>query len=1047
MMKYLRYIALAGILLLAAACAEKENIPAIPTDNTAESAGKVKLKFSIVAPTSVKTKADIDANPDLDNIYVAVFSASGFFNEWVPATIENTTEVNYDGTAATKYELTVSLTMSESRLRVHFIGNCPEKFKSAPPITGISAQDLEEIVMSKIRSQITDTHNDGYWQKVLLPKGIKAQTTVDEFGTEVYATDPVTGDFMPTAETLAQFPDPIVLVRNFARIYLENLATNDQGVKDVTIQKFALAYAPAEGPIAPILMNPVITDSVGVYVPNPDAVPNVKTYMESFFINFQDYPLVATTEKPVALADEPYFYEAHTPANLVFGTYPDPNDPNKDPNVPTFAEMTPWTAGTALYMYERELPKRGQPATRIIIYAHKDGEVDGQGNDLYKYYALDIVNESGEYIPIMRNNTYTIKLLNIEAGSGESSLDAAAGASSATVYGDINKQHVTEISNGVSSIGTSYTEMMYVRPGTYEVMFRYIATNDTNYDFANKERLDLVSLQIGYKDESSGAFTLQPESTPNLENAFLIDNGKYKVYIDTVAAAAQRTVIQYVRSGHEWVQATAAQIADPNVHKWGKIVYQTIGTSSDGLMDSDGYFTQSRVQTIRVTGTFDNKPIFRDVIIKLSPRRTLQVVCRNKYVMAESNQREVVRIRVPDDLSRSIFPLQFKIEPAAHSLTPDGDVLPVTSGASIVPNASEPAYYFIKELTWEAYEAMRTSHVETINGVKWVYIDCTFKTTKTNNACTVYVRNDYFKDDANAQDDFQNYYQRSFSDLSFGQSGTDITFSCTLDKQPASGMYNSTYWWDPSLSDNCFSNSYRVLPYAFKIVLDGIEPKLNAQGRPVDEEIQGTTGENTYLVIVGNPSLIASGTNAVDNPDRRFISLTFAVSEDNTSGNYSIDLNTTNLTDNPNLYIPNSASGRVKTKVPRTVTVNTTSSTVSNTGDRTITSGNVSIRFTNIYARNSGYITIGDNSRIIITAGDLTITGITINYRRSGNTTYYSAGMMTGTGYADNTAYNPPRSGSWSGSATSVELQNGTRPSGGNRVQITSIAVTYEDYE
>jgi hypothetical protein len=238
-----------------------------------------------------------------------------------------------------------------------------------------------------------------------------------------------------------------------------------------------------------------------------------------------------------------------------------------------------------------------------------------------------------------------------------------------------------------------------------------------------------------------------------------------------------------------------------------------------------------------------------------------------------------------------------------------------------------------------------------------------------------------------------------------------------------------------------------VLPYAFKIVLDGIEPKLNAQGRPVDEEIQGTAGENTYLVIVGNPSLIASGTNAVDNPDRRFISLTFAVAEDNTSGDYSIDLNTTNLTDNPNLYIPNSASGRVRTMVPRTVTVNTTSSTVSNTGDRTITSGNVSIRFTNIYGRSNGYITIGDNSRIIITAGDRTITGITINYRRSGNTTYYYAGMMTGTGYADNTTYNPPRSGSWSGSATSVELQNGTRPNGGNRVQITSIVVTYEDYE
>ena len=1026
MMKRLLYITLAA--LLAAACVEKENLPSAFPVTPEDASGKVLLDFSVVLPGSVKTKADIDGDPDIDNIYVAVFSASGFFNEWVPATINSVTEVHYDGTAATKYDLTVALTMSESRLRLHFIGNCPEQFKSAPPITGISAQDLEEIVLSKIRSQITDPHNDGYWQKVILPKGIKAQVTLDTDGvTEIYATDQQ-GNYLPTAETLAQFPDPIVLVRNFARIYLSNLATNDSGVKDVTISKFALAYAPAEGPIAPILMDPYISDSTGVYVPNPDTFPG-RTYLESFFINYQDYPLVPTEQKPVALSSEPYFYSGHTPANLVFGTYPDSNNPSKDANLPTLEEMTPWDAETPLYVYERELPKREQPATRIIIYAHKDGEVDGSGNDLYKYYALDIVNDQGEYIPILRNNTYTIKLLKIELGSGESSLSAAAGASSATVYGDINTQHVTEISNGVSSIGTSYTEMMYIKPGTYEVMFRYIATNEGEY--ANKERLDLVSLQIGSKDESNGAFTPVAASAANGSNAFLIDGGDYKVWIDTTA---QGKVIPYVRSGNAWVEATQAQIADDSVDKWGKVKYTTVGTASDGLMDSDGFFTQARTQTIRVIGTYENKPIFRDVIIKLSPRRKMKVNCQQKYVMAASQQEETIRIRVPDDLSRSIFPLQFQIEPAAHSLTPNGDVLPVTSGETIVPGASGPAYYFIKELTWEAYEALGTV---TEDNLHWKYFDCRFKTTKANNASEVYVHNPYFEDNADAHDNFDNYYQRQFSALQFTQSGTDIHFTCTLD-----AAHNGTsYWWDPAASQNCLSDSYRVLPYAFTIALTGLDPKSDPDtGRPVDEELAPASGDDTSLVILGNPQ------TPVD-ANLRYIDLTFVLAENNTSGAYGIALNTSNLTDNPTLYAANSASGQFKNIHTSDYTLPSSTLSTSNSTTFTGTDG-ITFTFTNT-ARvanqgrrfgttnsNTGYVTITAPTGNGISNGRITKVEISYYNNRNAQTVTYTptGGSTTSNSKAE-----------WNGTATQLRITMGAASQ--NNRNIVSQLKVYYSYE
>ena len=1038
MMRRILYTALGAILLLSS-CA-KENIGPAPATQTAETqqpGAKVKLSFSIALPGGAATRATIDSSPDIDNIYVAVFNNSGFFNEWVPATIESVTEANYDGTAATKYNLTVRLTTSESRLRLHFIANCPEKFRNAPPITGESSNDLEEIFMSKIRSQIGDTHNDGYWQKVLLPNGIKAKVTLDEDGvTEIFDTDPLTGDFLPTDETLAQVPDPIVLVRNFARIYLANLATNDQGVKDVTISKFALAYAPAEGLFAPILSNPYISDDAGNWIQDPDNHAG-RTYFESFFINYQNYPLVAPDDNTPTLSDEPYFYTGYTPANLIFGTYPDENDTSKDANIPTLAEMIDWSEDTPLYMYERELPRRGQNPTRIIIYANKAGEIDGGGQPLYKYYALDIVNESGDYIPILRNNTYTIKLLRIEMGSGETSIGSAAGASSATVYGDINKQHVTEISNGISSIGTSYTEMMYVRPGTYELMFRYIATNQGQD--ANKERLDLVTLQIGSKDESNGAFT-PVEASAATDNAFLISGGDYQVAVEKNG----NTPISYIRSGNAWVAATQAQIEDSNIEKWGKIIYTTVGTDSDGLKDANGYFTQARTQTIRVSGTYEGKAIFRDVIIKLSPRRRMLVTCQQKYVKAAALEEEDLRVRIPTDLSRSIFPLQFKIEPAAHSLTPNGDVLPVTSGTSIVPNVNGPAYYFIKEITWEAYQGLPTlSESSSGQARTWKYFDCRFKTTTPVSECTVYVANDYFEPNADANDDFFNYYQRQFYNPTFTQDGTTIKFNCELDHDHT----GNTVWWNPANDPNSYSDNYRVLPYAFTINIDGIDPKLDeTTSRPVDSELSPVAGQdNTYLVILGNSS------TQID-PDLRFVDLNFTLAEENTSGNYSIALSTANLSDNPSLYANASASGRFKIKRTGTYTVNvnTNATTYNGTGDAT--GAGISVAFTNTASSNgnNGYKQMGsrtlglgytyNNGIITITATNgRTITGITQVYRSGYN--------------SQNVTYSPTATGSsntsWTGSAQTVTITHSCTSSTqyNNRNRVYQLVISYEYYE
>lgn len=1001
---------------------------------------KVSISFKVAVPgRSAETKA-MGIVPEIDNMYVAVFGGNGFFNEWVPATIQSATEANYDGTAATIYTVKVNLTISNSRLRLHFIANCPEKFKNNPPISGTSSQNLEDVVMAKLRSQIGDTYNDAYWQKVLLPNGVKAQTQVGQDGvTEEYVTDQE-GNPLATPETIAQFPDPIPLVRNFARIYLRNLAN------DVTIYRYGLVNAPAEGCVAPILATPYTSHADGSYFENPNLDDeNVEVYYESFFINYQNVPLIAENEGDPTLADPPYNYKGYSPTDLVFGSYPDPNDPTKDPTIPSLEEMLVWDSGASsnapLFVYERSTPTKQQPATRIIIYALKEGEVDGEGNPLPKYYALDIVDDNTEYLPLLRNNTYTVKLLGIELGSGETSIGAAAGASSASVSGDISTQYVTEISDGTASIGTSYTEKLYVKPGTYDVMFRYIPTSVTKLTDN-----DLVSLKIGLKDEEHGTFQeLDPSNPADVElSALALSGGAFSAQIDKSDGHA----VLYVHENNAWRVATAAEVADDDVDKWSRIIYTTV---SDGIVDSDGYFTETKNVAIRVIGTNPDSgtSIYRDVLVKLSPRKILRVECLDKYVNYASGEKEVVRIYIPDDLPRSVFPLQFNLEPTAHSLTPDGDVLPVASGASIIPGYLGPAYHFVKSLTLEQYTALPIIRIGSIN---WKYFDCHFKTTLADNASTVYVRNEYFND-SGADDDFRNFHQRAFDNLNF--SGTivkdqEVTFNFRMDYEHRNSA--TSVWWDPENAlDASLSENNMVLPYSVLVKLTGLEPAIDGDGHNKTTKLQAVEGhDDLYLYHVG------AANEVINSSTTPYGSMQLvAVGE---HGPCLVELSTENIDSNPDLYHPNSLSAplyglRMVSASGTLALNNSTAYNYSNNTDYAIGSNGATVRFTNTdghRTNNWGSYTyrgryIGTNSAsgsITINAPSGTnsaVTRVVLTYYQRSQTETCNTGSISVSG---NTA-------TWTGSAASVTISmpRGNNTNSRNSVSNIQVTYTYEGYD
>ena len=883
-MRRLSYILIASLLAFVA-CERLDEPDKVP--EVASVGERVTISFNVEVPgDGAATKAmGIAPTIDPNGFYIAVFGGSGYFNEWVKATVVSATS-NYPSNG-TVYNLSANLSVSDSRLRVHFIANCPTALRSSPPISG--STDTEEYVLSRVRSQLSETYNDGYWQKIILPNGIKAVKNENDV-------------WEATQETLGQFPDPIVMVRNFARVYLRNLTPvvgeTGNGHQLVTIKKFGLAYAPAEGVIAPILSNPYTSNVTGAPIPpvgdNDNTTP---VYLENFFINYQNYPITSDDPSVTVLTGEPFNYGGYSPSDQSYVYYT--GEGHTDPGSPLLADLQTFDnehpENNVLFVYERSIPTATRRATRVIIYAER---IDQNGvSDGNRYYALDIVNSEGVSIPLLRNQTYTVHLLNIEAGSGETDITKAATATSATVTGDPNFQNLINISDGKSSIGTSFTEQFYVQPQEDYVMFRYIPTNITDENYvANKEGNELVTIKVGSLDTQTGIFTQLTPAQASAQGILAFatdDSGNYKVSISKDG----NNVIQYVRSNNTWRPATSAEIANAEIEKWGMIKYEL----NSGYKDSENYFTEERTQAILVVGSYNDRDLTRSVIIKTSPRQDMYVTCQQKYVLEKAGEEEVVRVLIPTGLSRSVFPLEFTIEPDGYSLTPNGDILPVDYGTSTIPGKTGPAYFFVKTLTQDAYDALGTVQQ---GGRTWKYFDCSFKTTVSQNACTVYVKNRFFNAD-NSSDFFSNFSQRLFT-FTATPSGSvyrhgNTTFTFVMDNDHSSAA--TVAWWDPEnllqqsanadeARDKGLSVNNRVLPPIMTVELTGFTPQYQSDGEtPVTTNLRHSSG-NTYLYYVG------TGT-----PLHDMATVSLALTATGAIGSTaSVKLSTANLTDNPQLY-------------------------------------------------------------------------------------------------------------------------------------------------
>lgn len=179
--------------------------------------GKLSTTISVVLPqipdALPQTRA-MAMNPQMRNLYLAVFDENGYLLEYVKADASSqmATENN------TTYTYKVSLTPTDFPTYVHFIGNAPETISFGTEVEAVG----------KLFTEGGDDA-DAYWQRIVFPNGIKKNS-----------------DGTLEASVLTALKD-VRLVRNFAWIKLQ-LGEN---VKNFTIDSYCVMNTRTKGSVAP----------------------------------------------------------------------------------------------------------------------------------------------------------------------------------------------------------------------------------------------------------------------------------------------------------------------------------------------------------------------------------------------------------------------------------------------------------------------------------------------------------------------------------------------------------------------------------------------------------------------------------------------------------------------------------------------------------------------------------------------------------------------------------------------------------------------------
>lgn len=353
--------------------------------------------------------------------------------------------------------------------------------------------------------------------------------------------------------------------------------------------------------------------------------------------------------------------------------------------------------------------------------------VYGQFGNKNVYYRVDLRDDDGNYFPLLRNFQYTITINTVTHTGYANPQDAANSAGSGDISTSIETEHLTNISDGAVRLTVDYTSKVLVTESNVELKYKLdnLGESTLNSVVITSEGEALTGIVVG-EDILSTVTTTTPQSG-------------------------------------NWITL----VVDP----------AQIGA-------------EQKKGTITILATYNgDRTIQRKVTYTLRRPYEMEIKCVPEEIPYGINEKVKVNITIPDDLGSSMFPLEFNIEAQNLSITPDNDNLPVASGLSTIPGVNKSAFWFVKSLSKEEYDALPL-----VDGKRT--FQCHFKANKRESATRVYVTNPYFVayvDDILTSvtglqpydvDDFGNYDPRYFQNLNYTVNpiaiGTDKTTSFTF---------------------------------------------------------------------------------------------------------------------------------------------------------------------------------------------------------------------------------------------------------------------------
>ena len=551
---------------------------------------------------------------------------------------------------------------------------------------------------------------DAYWERIVLENGVHAEPDI-ALKTDNPAEYAIKyAAYMDVVETLNEAK----LTRNFTQLTLSNKATNFE------VTGFMLENVPARGSIAPYNRNSM-------------------QFQEDYEHWTSILDMIDKTKGN---------YQGFTPAGTEIISYSDLTEEE-------LQDMLIAPEGSA-FCYEREVPKNN-PLYVIIAGIYKDGI----GVDVVTYYKIDLRDQDKQYFPVLRNFNYRVNI-NTVSRDGAATIKEALASSPAgsDISTSLDLKELTNISDGEARMFISETDVVIVGKKDAE---------DTDVVSPDDQKVYLQYKFIPKITEDTPANITKEQWIANWKTA---NPGKTDAEAEAALEAGNTPYVTITRTLGDGSTA----------------VFKTAGISVNGSDETGTGFRKMtltpfapdaiiKTETITITGHYKNskgwQEISRETTFHLREMLNMTLSCSPSKIPNTAGEAVDVVIGLEAGLPSAIFSLDMNIEANGLSLTPNGDLLPVTSAYSTIPGKSAtPSFYYTKTITWTNY--LEAPIVSTPDG-DFKYFTCHFKTNKAvPSSETIYVSNQYFNQ---ANTTFTTFDAEEFSGLTYKKSSTTVTDS------------------------------------------------------------------------------------------------------------------------------------------------------------------------------------------------------------------------------------------------------------------------------